>query len=85
MLKSETSGPNGSDLYFAKSVASILLKDVQSSISSRAVFVLLSLYEDDKTKDLVKGEIKAHKAAILKKAKQDKSAGLQILAKKLSE
>ena len=46
---------------------------------------MLALYEEDKTKHLVVEEVKAHKAVICAKAKKDKSAGLQILAKKLNE
>jgi len=81
MVKAETA--NSKDLTFSKAAASILLKDFDKTIKSRAIFVLIELIENEKTTKLVLEEVKENKAQVLKMAKIDKSTGLQILAKKL--
>ena len=73
----------GNNLHFSKTIASVLVKDLDKVIDSRAIFILLALLENKPTEQLVKPALIERKAAILKKAQHDKSTGLQLLAKKL--
>ena len=83
MIKAEVAGSNDSELYLSQSVASIMLKNFEQNISTRAVFILLELMENEKTKDLVFKQVKALKPSVAKLAAKDsKSVGLQILLKK---
>jgi hypothetical protein len=50
MVKAEVAGKHDDELHFCKTVASILLKDLEAHISSRAVFILIELLEHDVTK-----------------------------------
>ena len=73
----------GTNLHFSKTIANVLVKDLDKMIDSRAIFILLALVENKPTEAFVRPALNAHKAAILKKAQHDKSTGLQLLAKKL--
>lgn len=50
MIKAETCS---GQLQFSKVVANLLFKDLQKTLDSRAVFVLIELAENEKTKKLV--------------------------------
>ena len=81
MVKAEVAGEQALD--FCKSIANLMFKDFDKVVSTRAVFVLIELIESDKTKDLVIKQCRQHKPTIEQRAKAEKSAGLQILLKKL--
>jgi hypothetical protein len=86
MVKAEVAGKNDEELHLCKTVANILLKDLEAHISTRAVFILIELLEHDVTKQLVFKQAKAALAFAQRLAEKDKgSSGLQILIKKLSE
>jgi hypothetical protein len=53
-----------SELPICKQMGKICLKNFDDVINSRAVFILLSLVESERTKDLVLKEVKAHKPTI---------------------
>lgn len=69
---------------FAAVMAKICLKHFDEVISSRAVFILLELLENEKTKKLVFKHLKAQLKEIEKKSKKNpRDKGLQILLKHL--
>jgi hypothetical protein len=62
------------------------LKDFEKIASTRAVFLVLELIENEETKNLVWKVVKAQSAAVARLAKANpKSAGLQLLVQKLSK
>lgn len=84
MIKAEIAGAKDAELHLCQSVASILLKNFEQNISTRAVFILIELIENEATKDLLFKQVKAQKQIVAKLAAKDtKSVGLSILLKKL--
>ena len=86
MVKAEIHGHRKSPsnlLSFSTSIANILMKDVETAVNTRAVFILIELIENEETSGLVLKQCKASKPIIERLAAKDKSAGLQILIKKL--
>lgn len=65
MVKAEIAGKNQeSDLHFCRSVASILLREFETTISTRAIFILLELIENECTKDFVIKQVKQNKPLV---------------------
>jgi hypothetical protein len=86
MVKAEVAGKKkdpAHDLSLSTSVSSVLMKDFEATISTRAVFILIELIENPETNALVIKHVKEQKAVVQELAKKDKSTGLQILLKKL--
>jgi len=84
MVRAEVAGKN--DIHLSKTIASILLKDLEAHISTRAVFILIELLEHEATKQLVFKQAKSSLAFAQRLADKEKgSTGLQILVKKLQE
>jgi hypothetical protein len=52
------------------------MKDFEASISTRAIFILIELIENEATKSLVINQTKQNKQLIQRIAAKDKSAGL---------
>ena len=85
MIKAEVAGKN-EVLHFSKVIAGILLKDFESHVETRAVFIVIELLEHKETSPFLVKQVKAMLPSIQKTAKsQPKSVGLQLLVKKLSE
>lgn len=73
-----------SKLPFCKILSSVLLKNLDDVLKSRAVFVLLELIENAQSQTLVHAQLKAKKKEIMKIAKENPQAkGLQILLGKI--
>lgn len=73
-----------SKLEFSKQLSSILLKNLEDALKSRAVFILLQYVENEKLKPLMFEKLKAQKKEIQKVQKEmPASKGLQILVQKL--
>jgi hypothetical protein len=55
MVKAEVVGRKDAttELRFCTSIASILMRDFEACISSRAIFILLELFENEATSNLV--------------------------------
>lgn len=86
MVRAEVVGRKGdAKLNFCTSVSSILVKDLEATVSTRAVFILIELIEKEVTKQMVWKQVMAKKAQIQKLAQSDKSTGLSILIKKMNE
>ena len=86
MVKADVAGKKKDpehNLSFSQNVASILMRDFDATLSTRAVFILIELIENEETSPFVMKQLKEHKADVVNKAKKDKSTGLQILLKKL--
>ena len=86
MVKADVAGKKRDkehDLSFSSNVASILLKELEQTLSTRAVFILIELIESAETNALVIKQVKEQRALIERHAQKDKSTGLQILLKKL--
>lgn len=73
------------ELKYSQQMAKILLKNFDDAITTRAVFILICLIENEATKPLVTKQLKAKKSAIEAEFKKSggKSAGLRILLKNL--
>jgi pumilio family protein 6 len=80
-------GVDGGSLDFSKQMASVLLKNLESCLDSRAVWILVALLEHERTKSLLSSDLQAekHLIAIADKKQGDKSKGLQVLQKLLKE
>lgn len=74
MVKAEVQG--GQNLHFCKSISNLIFKDFDKVLATRGVFVILELYENEKTKDLVQKQLQENKMSIINKAKNDKAPGL---------
>lgn len=88
MVKAEIAGKKKDkehDMSFSTNVASIMMKDFEATISTRAVFILIELIESPETSALVIKQVKENKALVQQMAAKEKSTGLQILLKKLWE
>lgn len=86
MVKAENAGHSEAErpLDFSKKVASILMKDFEHTLSTRAVFILIELIENKATNGLVMKQVLAYKPEIQAMHKKEpKSAGVNILMKKL--
>jgi len=65
MVKAEVAGKkDSSELQFCTSVANILLKDFEATISTRAIFILIELIENKATESLVIKQTKNHKSLV---------------------
>jgi hypothetical protein len=85
MVKAESIG-GAEELHFSKTVANILLKDLEAHIASRAVFIIIELLEHENTKQFVYKQVKAALGFAERLNSGDKgSAGVKILIKKLKE
>jgi hypothetical protein len=83
MIKAEVAG-DSSSLDFCKTLSTVMMKDFESHLSSRAVFIIIELLEQESTKQLIFKQAKAMLPAVKRiAAAEPKSAGLQILLKKL--
>ena len=73
------------ELKYSQQMAKILLKNFDDAITTRAVFILICLIENEATKPLVAKQLKLKKSAIEAEFKKSggKSAGLKILLKNL--
>ena len=58
MVKAEVSG-SSEGLHFSKTLASVLLKDFESHVKTRAVFIIIELLEHEKTKPFLLKQAKA--------------------------
>ena len=65
MIKAEVAGRKGNEeLHLCQSLASILFKNFEQNITTRAVFILIELFENEATRDLVAEQTKSHKQAL---------------------
>lgn len=84
MIKAEVAGGNDPQLKFCSSAANVFMKNFEENVSSRAIFVLIELLENPKTKALVYDKVLDQKPLVKKLAASEKeSKGLQILLKLL--
>ena len=70
-------------LAYSTQMAKILLKNFEDAITTRAVFILIELLENEVTKSLVVKQLKAQKSEIEAEYKKSGAAGLKILLKNL--
>ncbi|CDW78334.1 pumilio domain-containing protein kiaa0020 homolog [Stylonychia lemnae] len=71
-------------LTFSNTIGSVLLKNFDDVIRSRAVFILLELIEHEETKAIVLSQVQKNKKTIEKIRKElPKAKGIEILLKKL--
>lgn len=83
MVKQEVAG--GESTHFCKNLSALILKDFENHISTRAVFIVLALLENEKTAPFLAKQVKAQVNTVSAKAKAEpKSVGLQLLVKHLS-
>lgn len=85
LVKQEVSQENTKEtLPFSTIISSVLLKNLDDVLNSRAVFILLELIEHAESQSLVLSQLKTKKKDITKIAKENpKAKGLQILLSKL--
>ena len=82
MVKQECAG--GQSTHFCKTLSGIVLKDFETHLSTRAVFIILALLENETTAVYLQKQVKAQINTVKAKAKAEpKSTGLQLLLKKL--
>lgn len=85
LVKQDASVESSSTLFFSKTLSNILLKDLEATLQTRAVWILVELMEHPNTAVLVNDELlKSIKVVKEQLKQQDKNKGLQILAEKLS-
>ena len=85
LVKQEAEQPHTQEtLVFSTKLASMLMKNLEDVLSSRAVFILVEFTEHANTAELIMDELKAKKKAVAKLAKEmPASKGLQILLGKI--
>jgi hypothetical protein len=71
------------NLEFCTKLGKILLTNVEGFLNTKAIFILIKLLENKKTKSLVDKELLKHKNLIKEKIKDEKLTGFQILSKNL--
>lgn len=65
-------------------MAKILLKNLDESLTTKAVFILLELQENEVTRSIVEKKLKSQKDVIQAEfKKQPKATGLRLLLEKL--
>ena len=83
-LPAEQQSESTDELHFSKTVSDILSKEFEQHLSTRAVFIMVELLENEPTADFFR-KFAMEKLPVLKKkaAKEPKSVGLQLLIKQL--
>ena len=69
------------EMTLAEKVAHILKTDMDKFLNLRAIFIIVQLMENEKTKNLLNKELKKYKGEILKNKDNDKLTGMKLLAK----
>ena len=69
------------EITLAEKIAYILKSEMDKFLNSRAIFIIVQLMENEKTKNLLSKELKKYKGEIMKNKDNDKLKGMQLLAK----
>ena len=69
------------EMTLAEKIAHILKTDMDKFLNLRAIFIIVQLMENEKTKNLLNKELKKYKGEILKNKDNDKLTGMKLLAK----
>ena len=69
------------EITLAEKIAYILKSEMDKFLNSRAIFIIVQLMENEKTKNLLNKELKKYKGEIMKNKDNDKLKGMQLLAK----
>jgi len=70
-------------LDFCDKLVKILFKNVEGFLNTKAIFILINILENKKTRNLVEKELLKHKNLIKEKQKEGGLTGFQILSKHL--
>ena len=69
------------EMTLAEKISHILKSDMDKFLNLRAIFIIVQLMENEKTKNLLNKELKKYKGEILKNKDNDKLTGMKLLAK----
>ena len=68
---------------FSKMLAEVMIKQMDSCLESRAVWIFVAFLEHDCIKNLMIGDLKKHGGKIKALLKEKKGKGIEILAQKI--
>ena len=68
---------------FCEKVSKILLLNIEGFLNTKAIFIIVKLLENPKTRDLIEKDLIKHKVLIKEKEKEKGLTGFQILSKNL--
>ena len=72
------------EISFAKNIADILKSNLDKFLNTKAIFIIVQLMENTKTKNLISKELNKFKGEILKNKDNNKLSGMKLLAKQFN-